>query len=129
MKLLVTLFYIFYTSITVFAGEKKMTPTNQVSVVKFENGLTTLRVGVCPEDAPVEVGIKFTASSSPNDLTFADLQVLTPMIQCYANTYRDVVVNLDKLIKEKVEQDSIISSSVLMRTLPLRLEVQNFNHY
>jgi|GEM_PF-7113355 len=124
MKTYLTTVIFLINSLGAFAANEGLVPSKRVELVKYNNGITTLRVGVCPADAEVKVGINFTPSSSPADLTLAELEVLVPEIQCYENTYQMVQVDLNKLIKEKAIESSIQSSSILMRTLPIRIEVQ-----
>lgn len=118
-------FLIFMITYSAYAADQSLKETNDVHLFKYENGLATIRVYVCPATAPIEVEIKLTPSSSPNELVFADLQVFTPNEQCYDHSYRDVEVNLTNLIKSQAQLKGIHSESILMKSLPLKLEIQD----
>lgn len=96
-----------------------------VSLEKYESGVAVFQVGVCPIDAKIDVDVKFTPSSDPS-LAYAELSFHVPSQQCYANTSQRVTVNIQEKIKEVALLKGLKSSIILMKSIPNRIEVDQF---
>lgn len=93
-----------------------------ISLEKYDNGIAIFKVGVCPEDAKINIDVKFSPSGDPR-LVYADLSFRVPNQQCFANTSQLVKVDIQAKIKEAAIQKGIKASYILMKSIPNRIEV------
>lgn len=93
-----------------------------ISLEKYDSGIAIFRVGVCPEDAKINVDVKFSPSGNPS-LVYADLSFRVPNQQCLANTSQLVTVDVQAKIKEAALQKGVKASYILMKSIPNRIEV------
>jgi hypothetical protein len=106
-------------------SEGSLSKANLLYLNSFSNGVAEFKVSLCPPDAPVKVDVEFTPSSQPERLQFANLIFLVPSMQCYANTFATVRVNIQEVLKRAVSEKKIQSEIVLMNSLPYHAEVMS----
>lgn len=99
--------------------------TNMVSLETYEKEIATYRVEICPANGKVNVDIQFAESGDPS-LVYAELSFFVPKEQCYANTSQLVKVNISSEIKAAALEKGIKASVILMKSIPHRIEVDQF---
>lgn len=104
---------------------KATTEANLISLEKYENGIALFRVGICPADGKINVDVNFLPSDDPS-LVYAELSFQVPRMQCFANTFQRVPVNVETKIKEAAILKGIKASYILMKNIPNRIEVNQF---
>lgn len=97
----------------------------QISLEKYDNGIAIFRVGICPVDEKINIDVTFSPSSDTS-LVYANLSFRVPKGQCYANTSQLVTIDIQAKIKEAALQKDIKAKYILMKSIPNRIEVNQF---
>lgn len=104
---------------------KTLSETKMVSLVKYEGGIAVFQVEACPIDVRIDIDVKFIPSKDPS-LVYAELSFYVPDEQCYSNTSQQVTVSVQEKIKEVALLKGIKATYILMKSIPNRIEVDQF---